>query len=61
MAEERDEKELTEDLAIDDESASEVTGGQMHGQAHGEADRGALSEFVSAEAPRRTRRWRRHG
>jgi hypothetical protein len=28
MAEERDEKELTGDLAIDDESAGEVTGGR---------------------------------
>ncbi len=28
MAEERDEKDLTGDLAVDDESASEVTGGR---------------------------------
>jgi hypothetical protein len=44
MAVERDEKDLTRDVAIDDESASEVTGGTENSQEHG-----SPSEFVNPE------------
>lgn len=43
MAEERDEKDLTGDLAVDDESAGEVTGGRTTSEGASES----LAEFAN--------------
>ncbi|MGB9112232.1 MAG: hypothetical protein WCF24_05855 [Acidimicrobiales bacterium] len=58
MAEERDEKELTGDLAVDDESAAEVTGGrESAGMTHETA-----SELASEKTTSRkfTHQWTKH-
>jgi hypothetical protein len=52
MVEERDDKDLTGDLAIDDESADEVTGGRT---ARLESRKTAREE--SREDARKTARW----
>jgi hypothetical protein len=47
MTEERDEKDLTGDLAVDDESASEVTGGREASLEKGEAAHASLADMVA--------------
>lgn len=65
MADERDEKDLTGDLAIDDESAKEVSGGAASEMADGQA-RGSADFFDGFTNPRRFKsrrfksRWFKH-
>jgi hypothetical protein len=62
MADERDEKDLTGDLAIDDESAKEVSGGGASEMADGQARHGAADFVDQFTSPRRfkSRRFKSH-
>jgi hypothetical protein len=66
MAEEREEKDLTGDLAIKDESVTEVTGGSASENADAGAHAGAAAFVDGFTSPKRFKsrrfksRWMKH-